>query len=193
MTPPARSHLLGVEVGSTDWLKRVTRVGAGKPTKWLEVPAADAQRLLRATTRLVADLPADSNQDVVWVSGSSELLVFTDQVTLTCNVGLVTIGIPVSCDQTRGAVEIGVPLAVGTQEEPRGLFMSTFSRPRGPEVVTEPWAGALTAFAWESLLTLARQLSGAAGSDRQGRSLVPVALASGRNLLMVRSMARHEG
>ena len=158
---------------------------------WLRVPAADAAKLVLGTARRVADLPRGSTGQVVWTAGTSELLVHTDRITMACNAGLVTIGLLVECDQVDGPQEIRVPLAVGTDKDPRGLFMSTFATPAGPAAVTDAWAGALTAFAWECLLTLAAQISGAAGTDTRGRPLVPVALGAGRGVLLVRPMARH--
>ena len=189
----ATPTVLGVEVGSAAWLTRLRRrLGAGETAGWIEVPVRDAERLLRATARLVADLPRDTSQDVVWVSGSSELLVHTDRLSLSCNVGMVAVRIPVECDQLDEPGLVEVPLAVGTATDTRGLFMATFDAPGGPQVVTQPWAGALTAFAWEALLTLARELAAEAGRDSRGRDLVPAAIAAARGVLLVRPMARND-
>ena len=158
---------------------------------WLRVPTADAQRVLRAVARLVADLPRDSSQDVVWTLGASELLVHTGRVTISMSSGLVTIGVPVECDQV-GATTVSVPLSVGTTKQVRGLFAATFDRPLGPAVVTDLWADALTAFAWECLITVAQQLAEVAGKDGQGRALVPAAIAADRGVLLVKPMARNE-
>jgi hypothetical protein len=174
-------------------MPRRVRLRPGVGTKWIEVPAADAQRLIRDTARLVADLPRDGSSTVVWRSGASELLVETDQLTLTCNAGLVTVGIPIGCDQLDGRAVVTVPFAVGARANPRGLFMATFATPTGPSVVIDVWADALTAFAWEALLTLAQRLAAAAGTDRRRRALVPVAIGAQPRVLLVQPMARHEG
>lgn len=186
----ARPRVLGVDVRSADWMPRAARIAEGTARDWVKVPAGDAQRLLRETARLVADLPKDVNQTVVWVAGASELLVHTDRITLDCNAGLVTLGIPVVCDQVAKGAVVTVPLAVGTEKNPRGLFMSTFDTPGGPAAITDVWAGSLTAFAWETLLTLAQQLSRAAGTDPRGRPLVPASIAAARGVLLVMPMAR---
>ena len=141
--------------------------------------------------RLVADLPRDSSQDVVWTLGASELLVHTGRVTISMSSGLVTIGVPVECDQV-GATTVSVPLSVGTTKQVRGLFAATFDRPLGPAVVTDLWADALNAFAWECLITVAQQLAEVAGKDGQGRALVPAAIAADRGVLLVKPMARNE-
>jgi hypothetical protein len=185
--------VLGVEVRSADWMPPAATLVEGAAGEWVRVPAGDAQRLLRDTARRVADLPKGANQSVVWVAGASELLVHTDGITVAANVGLVTLAIPVECDQLDKPAVVTVPLALGSEKDPRGLFMSTFDTPGGPAVVTGAWGGPLTAFAWESLLTLAQQLCAAAGNDPRGRPLVPASIAAGTDLLLVMPMARQGG
>lgn len=212
--------MLGVQLSARTRLPKPVVIERGT-TDWLRLPTTDAQRLLRQVTRLVADLPRDSSGDVVWQSGADELLVLTDQVTLGLSPGLVTIGIPVGCDQlvpvgrraprtranatkstaatnTRTATPepvteiVTVPLGVGTTKQVRGLFVSAFDRPVGPDAVTGTWADALTAFAWEALLTLAQHLAAEAGKDRRGRPLAPGAIAAEQGALLVKPMARNE-
>jgi hypothetical protein len=188
----ARTHLLGVELSDRVFIPEIRDIPTGTTaSEWLRVPTADAQRLLRAVARLVADLPRDSSQDVVWTLGASELLVRTGRVTVGLATGLVTVGIPVECDQVDPTI-VSVPLAVGTTEQVRGLFVSTFDKPLGPTVVTDIWADALTAFAWESVITLAQHLAAESGRDRQGRVLVPAAVAAERGAFLVKPMARNE-
>jgi hypothetical protein len=196
-----RAVVLGVELSARARLPRPVVVDRGT-TDWMRLSTADAQRLLREVTRLVADLPRDTGGDVVWRSGASELLVLTDRVTLELAPGLVTVGIPVGCDQLTGrgrrraaadgTETVSVPLGVGTTKQVRGLFVSSFDRPAGPDAVTASWADALTAFAWEVLITLAQHLAAAAGRDGQGRPLVPGAIAAERGALLVLPMARNE-
>lgn len=165
--------------------------GAAAPDL-LRVPAAVATRALRAAAHLVADVPAGSPPTVVWVQGASELLVRLDALTLECTTGLVTLGIPVDCDQLGKPTPILVPLAVGSANRPAGLVMSTFDRLAGPDVITRIWSAALTAFAWEALVHLASQLSAAVGKDAAGRPLVPASIAAEADLLLVQPMARHQ-
>lgn len=185
------TRLLGVEVATATWMPRAAaRQSAGTPRDWIRVPTASAQRLLAATARLVADLPADADADVVWHSATNELLVHSDRITLACNNGLLAVGVPVECDQS-GPVTLTVPFAVGTDQDTRGLMMSTFDRVDGPDAVVGTWSDAVTAFAWEAVLTLAQRLSAAAGKDASGRPLVPVAIGALRGSFLVRPMARH--
>jgi hypothetical protein len=196
----ASPQILGATVRRTDWLPRFARSakltpGAAAPGQ-IRVPAGDAQRVLRATVRLVADLPAGSSPDVVWTQGEHELVVHTDSITLACASGLVTIGFSVDCDQlpvgkTQGSNAITVPFAVGTDKLPSGLVMSTFVRPSGPALVVDGWAEALTAFAWEALLHLAQSLCAETGRDAEGRPLVPGYVGAAANLLLIQPMARH--
>lgn len=195
MAPPpsrasARPRVLGVELVRGGWLPRAAKVAPGTVRDWLRVPAPDAAQLVQSTARVVADLPRGSNGQVVWTAGTSELLVHTGRIRMTCTSGLLTIGLLVECDQVDGPQEVSVPLAVGTDKDPRGLFMSTFQTPTGPAAVTATWSAALTAYAWECVLTLASQLAGAAGTDDRGRPLVPAAVGAAPGLFLVRPMAR---
>src|SRR5688572_4997120 len=108
------SSLLGIRLSARTRLTETLRVRPGTTTEWLRIPTADAQKLLQAVARLVADLPADSNQDVVWTQGASELFVRTGEVTIALARGVVTVGVPVSCDQLREPAVVEVPLVVGT-------------------------------------------------------------------------------
>lgn len=191
-TRTTRPDILGVPTG--DWLTVSRgRLDVGRPAKWIEIPERAAQELLPGVTRVVADLPRTGSRDVVWVSGRDELKVATGRTTLACKPGLVVITIPVACDQlpARSRSTVDVPLAVGTREQPRGLMMSTLVTPVGPAVVTDVWADSLVAFAWETLLTLVREVARASGRDRAGRALVPLAVAATDGRLLVQPMAGH--
>lgn len=191
LTERSGVSILGVDLGRAVVVSDVV-LGPGETTGWVRLPAKTAQRLLVEVSRLVADLPRGSGRDVVWQSGASELLVRTDAVTLEVATGMVTFAIPVACDQLREPAVVRVFLAVGTTKEVRGLFMSTFAAPEGPEVVTAVWADSLIAFAWECLLTLAQRLAAEAGRDRRDRPLQAGAIAAERGVLLVRPMARNE-
>lgn len=192
---PSEALVIG-DIAFGNWFKRLhprLRLVAGTPAPdTLRVPVSDANRLLSKTLRFVADLPAGSPGDVVWVQAESELLVHTERVAIACAPGLVTLSVPVSCDQLAQAATVTVPFAVGNAERTTGLVMSTLARPSGPAAVTAVWADALTAFAWEALLHLATELSGAVGNDRSGKRLVPGSIGAERDLLLVRPMARHD-
>jgi hypothetical protein len=186
---------IAVGIRDNAWFKRLSRrirLEAGAPTPdLLRVPAADAQRILRETVRLVADTPPLSSPDVVWVLGASELIVHTSGMGLSCLTGQVTVSVPVACDQVPDAAQVEVPFAVGTEEAPSGLVMSTLARPAGPAVVVDAWAGSLVAFAWEALLHLAQQLCAEVGQDGAGQPLVPAYIGGARGVLLVQPMARH--
>jgi hypothetical protein len=185
---------LDVTLRDRRWIDPVTKpVRVGTATdKPVRVPQGDGQRILRAVVRLVADLPRDSSPQVVWTHGSSELLVHTDEVTLTCTQGLVRIGVTVECDQTQGRVCVSVPFAVGTEQAPSGLVMSTYDRLDAPDAVTATWTDALTAFAWESLLEVARRVCAELGRDTRHRPLVPGSIGAAPRVLLVQPMARHD-
>ena len=185
-----------VAVPSLDWLTPLdarARLTTGAAAEVVRVPVAIANRLLRTTIRLVADLPPRASGATVWVQGDSELLVDALAVQLTCAPALVTVGVPVTCDQLQmKPVIVPVPIAVGTAERPAGLVMATFDRLAGPELVTARWSEAIAAFAWEALVHLAQQLSAAVGKDADGRPLVPAGIGAEQGVLLVQPMARHD-
>jgi hypothetical protein len=87
---------------------------------------------------------------------------------------------------------ITVPFGVGTPEAPTGLVMSSLSRLDGPEVVTGRWTAALTAFAWEAILELARRTCAELGKDAAGLPLIPGSIAAGSQTLVLQPMARND-
>jgi hypothetical protein len=165
--------------------------GAAAP-RLVRVPVAEANRLLLATVRLVADLPPRASGLFVWTQGSSELQVDAQGVQIACDVGLVTVRVPVACDQLAKPAAVLVPIAVGTPQKLAGLVMATFDRLAGPELVTALWSEAIAAFAWEALVHLAQQLSAAVGKDAAGRPLVPASIGADKGVLLVQPMARHD-
>ena len=157
----------------------------------LRIPVKHAEEVLRGVIHLVADVPADAPPTVVWVSGHDELLVRLDKTRLACASGIATISLVVTCDEVRDDQRIDIAFAVGTLRRPTGLVMSTFDRVQGPAVITDTWTGALTAFAWEALVTMAQQLAAAQGKDSTGKPLVPASIAAEPGLLLINSMARN--
>jgi hypothetical protein len=191
---PRPSLVLGVEVADASWLERLRTTAELPPgrlaTDALQVPVAVAQKLLRDTVRLVADIPRDGSPDVVWTRGASELLVHAARTALSCLTGQITVRLAVSCDQLPKAARVEIPFAVGTAETPTGVVMATLDRPAGPAVVVDGWADPLIAFGWESVLLLATRLCEAVGTDAKGRALVPGLIGAARGVLLVHPRAR---
>ena len=184
-----------IPLRNVDWFRTLApgvklSAGAVAP-EVLRVPVRDAEVVLRRLIHLVADIPADSPPTVVWVLGKDELLVLLDKTRLACAAGLVTISLFVECDELRGTKRIDVPLAVGTAARPSGLIMSTFDRVAAPPEIADTWSGSLTAFAWEALVTVAKQLAAGVGRDAAKRPLVPATIAADANVLLVGAMARN--
>jgi hypothetical protein len=155
-------------------------IDEGRMPALLRVAAKQAAGLFRPTKRT----------EVVWVQGDSELAVSLTDLTVKLADGLIIVLMTVRCDQT-GVVVIEVGFAVGTPDEPSGLYASTFRRPNGPPLIVEAWGEALVAFAWQCVLGMVSGIAGATGKDARGNILVPVELtASGKGLEIV-PMARH--
>jgi hypothetical protein len=174
------------------WFEPIDRrVPPGETTKnALEVPVRDARRLVLDVVRLVADVPKQGRATIVWQQGASELAVDLAKTTLRCDPGLVTVVVTVTCDQVTEPVPLEAPFAVGTRDAPAGLVMSTFTRLDGPRIVTDLWSEAITAFAWECLLELARRITARLGTDTAHRALVPGGIAADKGVLLIQPMAR---
>jgi hypothetical protein len=127
---------------------------------------------------------------IVWTQDGNELVVNTGKVTVDLDDGLVLVTIPVSCDQSTDAT-VQVPFAVGGATQPAGLVAATEERPRGPAVIVDVWAEALTAFAWRELLTVLMRIAAQAGVDEDGAGLVPIALTATKDAVTMLPIARH--
>ena len=154
------------------------------------VVAAAGQALPSAQTGVTAP------DAVLWQQGVDALLVQITTITTAVGDGWVTVTIPVTCDQIQGPTgspsqPATVTFVMGTADRPAGLFATAPSRPDGPAVVTERWADALTALAWQALLDALAGIAAAAGRDTDGSPLIPAAVAATAKGLMVQTQARH--
>jgi len=109
----------------------------------------------------------------------------SDGIGLECAPGVVTVSVPVACDQLPEGAPIMVVFGVGTASRPNGLLMSTLDQPVGPEVIVKGWAEALTALAWESLLRVAITVCAGEGAAAPGP---PELLGAEQNLLLVQPL-----
>ena len=188
-----RGLLLGIDLDDVSWHKKTRRqLEPGNTSRVLDIPQKQANAMLRSIVRFVADIPASGTPLVVWTQGTDELLVDTASVTLECTSGLIRVKVTVECDQLDEPTRVVVPLAVGAPNRSSGLVMSAFTRVDGPAVVADVWSDALTAFAWEAVLELARRLCVETGRDTKGRALIPVEISAAPQRLLVTPMARHD-
>jgi hypothetical protein len=192
----AASGLFGTTLKNPPWLAVIRQTGrltpGAVPKDQLSVPVEQAQQLLRAIVRFVADIPADTSTVIVWERDGSELWVDAGTTTIACADGLVTIGVTVNCDELRKPVAISVPIGVGSANAPAGLVMTTFDRLDGPDLITARWSEAITAFAWESLVELARRLAAHTGNDKAGLALIPGAIGASKGVLLIQPMSRND-
>ncbi|MGM7669052.1 hypothetical protein [Microbacterium sp. A93] len=118
----------------------------------------------------------DAPHAVLWRDGPDALLVLLDTVRVDTAEGVVTVSVEVACDElpARGGhrARVWVDLVVGTVERPTGAMLAA-TPPRGPDVVTQRWADALTAFAWRALIDVSAAMGSTLGHDEDGAALVP--------------------
>lgn len=188
--------VLGAAVRDGAWLTPIRgpgRLAPGQvPKQSLTVPADEAQRVLRGIIRHVVDIQADTSSVLVWQRDDAELWVDVATVTLTCFEGLVRIGVKVGCDEITGSVVMTVPIGVGRPDAPTGLVMSSVDRLDGPDLVASRWSDAITAFAWEALLELARRLCAELGRDASGLPLIPGSVGAAKGQLLIQPMSRND-
>lgn len=155
-------------------------IEAGKAVELVRVAARGAAGFFRATQRT----------EVVWVEGGNELAVGFAALDVKFSTGLIRLSIPVRCDQT-GSAGVELLFAVGSPEQPAGLYAACARRPNGPEVIVTTWGEPLVAFGWQSVLGLVTGIAAATGKDRRGNLLVPVELSVTARGVEIVPMARH--
>jgi hypothetical protein len=147
--------------------------------------------VFRLVARQVSGLAeSDRSAVVVWTQGDDELAVLVDEVSVTTAPGALAVEIPVRCDEV-GATKVRVRFALGSDERPAGLVAATDDRPFGPPEVVDVWGEALTAFAWQIVLTTATKVADASGRDADGAGLVPAAVRATEGGIAVQTIARH--
>ncbi|MEO6712131.1 MAG: hypothetical protein ABIM89_01735 [Mycobacteriales bacterium] len=154
----------------------------------------DLVRLLRAAAVTAGGLdPArtpDPPPPLLWVEGANRLLVRIADLGVVLDDGLIELAIPVFCDEI-GESQVTVGFVTESPERPTGGLCVTEDRPRGPAVVVDTWHEPIIALAWHTLLIATGALSGVAGADVSGQSLVTSTVSVARDGLTVAPMARH--
>lgn len=166
-------------------------MAAGEPATPVFIEAGQASEFLRVAARRSAGFFRPTKRtEVVWVDGDRELAVNIATLQVKFADGAIQFSIPVRCDQT-GPTVIEVVFAVGSQNQPSGLYASTYRRPIGPALIVDAWGEPLVAFAWQCVLGMVSGIAGAVGKDARGNVLVPVELTSSKGGLEIVPMARH--
>lgn len=155
-------------------------VEAGKLAEFARVAARRGAGLFRPSSR----------SEIVWVEGANQLAIDIAKLDVRVAEGLIRVMIPVRSDQT-GSVPIEVLFAVGSANEPAGLYAAASKRPSGPELIVDAWGEALVAFAWQCVLGIVTGIAAATGKDARGNLLVPVELIAGARGVAIVPMARH--
>jgi hypothetical protein len=166
-------------------------MAAGEPATPVFVEAKQASEFVRVAARRAAGLFRPTKRtEVVWVDGDRELAVNLATLQVKFADGAIQVLIPVRCDQTGNSV-VEVVFAVGSQNQPSGLYASAYRRPTGPALIVEAWGEPLVAFAWQCVLGMVSGIAGAVGKDARGNVLVPVELTASARGVEIVPMARH--
>ncbi len=166
-------------------------MAAGRIGDGIALDGKQMTEMLRVAARRAAGLYRPTRRtEVVWVEGESELAVSLVDLSVQLADGLITVALPVRCDQT-GSATVEVAFACGAPDAPAGLYAAAMRRPRGPELIVATWGDALVAYAWQCLLGMVSGIAGATGKDARGNVLVPVEMTATRRGLTIVPMARH--
>jgi hypothetical protein len=166
-------------------------MAAGESTTPVFIETKQASELVRVAARRSAGLFRPSKRtEVVWVDGDRELAVSLVDLEVKFAEGAIQVVIPVRCDQT-GNATVEVVFAVGSEQQPAGLYASTYRRPTGPALIVDAWGEPLVAYAWQCVLGMVSGIAGAVGKDERGNVLVPVELTATRRGIEIVPMARH--
>lgn len=180
--------------GGFDWFERLDDGVTLEPGQLtgneFDVPIGEFGAVMESVIRLVLDLPVGSTPTVVWTLGDNELLVHSDETSVDCSSGVITVTAVVECDQC-DRIAIPIPFGVGTRNARAGLVMSTFTDLQGPRSVTDVWTDPLTAFGWEAILESARVICAEVGDDDRGRPLVPGSIGAAPDVVLLQPIARH--
>jgi hypothetical protein len=189
--PADFERYVNAQVRAERFVVPVGPISPGTVIDPLVVPVDDLNRLAVVAARHSSGLsrPQRTNE-VVWSQGGSELVVGIGAVSVQTGNGVIAVTIPVRCDQS-GRTQVNVSFAVGTPDQPAGLYAATQRRPQGPAVVIDSWGEALVAYGWQVVLGLVGGLAGAAGRDAQGNRLIAAQLQASADGLSILPMARH--
>jgi len=146
-------------------------------------------RLFVAAAMQSASIPAGAAGVVIWQLHGHELEVFVSQVQVKLDDGLISVSIPVSCDQTKPVI-VQVPFAMGRKAAPAGMIVATEESPRGPDIIVKVWGESLVAFAWHTLMTVLTKIAARAGVDADGAGLIPAAISAGTDGVRILTQAR---
>lgn len=189
--PAEFERYVSAQVRAQRFVVPVHPLPPGTVTDPLIVPADHLSRLAVVAARHASGLPRPQRtNELVWSQGGSELVVGIGAVNVQTGGGVIAVTIPVRCDQA-GQTEVHVSFAVGTPDQPAGLYAATQRRPQGPAVVLDSWGEALVAYAWHVVLGLVSGLAGAAGRDAQGNRLIAAQLQASSDGISILPMARH--
>ncbi|GAB3688793.1 hypothetical protein [Angustibacter aerolatus] len=160
------------------------------------------QAVLRDLGGAPAGRPPDGGDglpgEVVWTHGADSLLVLLDRLQVTTGEGLVTVTVPVACDElaadrgNQGSPigQVVVELLLGTSDRPTGLLAAA-TPPQGPDVVVRRWSDQLVALAWRAVLDAAAGLAAQVGTDADGSPLVPTTWTASADGMSIGPQARH--
>jgi hypothetical protein len=169
------------------------RLAAGQVGPEVPIDRETGASVYRLVARQVAGLPTERFEVpgiVVWARGNDELVILVDDVRVTTAEGAMAVDVPVRCDEV-GQATVRVRFAVGSDARPAGVMAATDERPFGPHEIIDVWGEALTAFAWQIVLTTATKLADATERDADGAGLIPAALRATQSGIAVLTMARH--
>nr|WP_284290521.1 hypothetical protein [Angustibacter aerolatus] len=161
------------------------------------------QAVLRDLGGAPAGRPPDGGDglpgEVVWTHGADSLLVLLDRLQVTTGEGLVTVTVPVACDEPGGR-----PGEPGLADRSGGGRACCSAPATGRPACWRPplrrrartsWCAggptSLVALAWRAVLDAAAGLAAQVGTDADGSPLVPTTWTASADGMSIGPQARH--
>jgi len=119
-----------------------------------QLPAALAVRLMGTPANGVPVTQTAAAKSVIWVDGSSEVLVHLDSTQVRILEGMLLVSVDLETDQT-GRSPLVCTYALNTSGNAAGLLATTEEYPRGEALLASCWGQQLQQAIWSSLLLLA--------------------------------------
>lgn len=185
LTPLAATAVAARRRGDVLELGEVVVLPASETATDLVLSRPRLEELLRAALALADDTPS-----VVWVRGDSEIAVHAARTRVALGPGTLVVGVRVETDQT-GSAEIVVPFALGSPTLEAGLVMAVPTRADGPALLVEQWGDVIVAAVYRALLDAVTAAAATAGVDADGHALLPGAISTDGDVLVIVPQARH--
>jgi hypothetical protein len=148
------------------------------------------ERLFRlALFRICRGTSSSIEQDVLWVDGDDEVLLYVGRSCVRTGERMIVVEIPLYYDQI-GDTQVVISFITNTSDDLIGLIAATETKPRGEAAVIDLFGDALVACAWAALVETINAWAGVVGEMQLGVKLAPAGLAATKAGLVITGLKK---